>query len=229
MRELNIGTFTGILTTSESTSVVDILRILLSRKISAIPIVSNTSLSGSGAASDGPVTVSVTAPASSSPTLCGLFSTSDVKSLMLNSLRSDLEMPVRDFLRRRNANEDTRPLYHPPTSSSSDSSSASSPSSSSFTSTTSSPFPYGTPTPHGTSAFAASPSSPSGLASPFGGIGLSSSPVITCTRDDTLKTVLSKLVLNKIHRLVVVKEDNNRIDGIVSVNDILRFFTSIAN
>ncbi|KAJ4455414.1 putative 5'-AMP-activated protein kinase subunit gamma-2 [Paratrimastix pyriformis] len=50
-------------------------------------------------------------------------------------------------------------------------------------------------------------------------------PVYKCTRDDTLKTVFGRLATYNVHRLVVVDEAS-RLVGIVSVNDILRFFTA---
>ncbi|KAH7829567.1 putative cystathionine-beta-synthase domain-containing protein [Monocercomonoides exilis] len=50
-----------------------------------------------------------------------------------------------------------------------------------------------------------------------------SSMVITCTADDTLKVVLAKLARHNIHRLVVVDKQMH-LEGILSVNDILRFF-----
>jgi CBS domain-containing protein len=52
--------------------------------------------------------------------------------------------------------------------------------------------------------------------------------VITCERQENLSFVLKKLVEHRIHRLVIVKEEKGKkkVDGVVSVNDFLRFFTS---
>ncbi|KAH7826774.1 putative CBS domain-containing protein [Monocercomonoides exilis] len=49
--------------------------------------------------------------------------------------------------------------------------------------------------------------------------------VHTCHRNDKLVDVLKILAGNNIHRAVVV-DDEGCLDGVISVNDILRFFTS---
>lgn len=46
-----------------------------------------------------------------------------------------------------------------------------------------------------------------------------------CKRSDTLKTVFGRLATFNVHRLIVV-DDADKLAGIVSVNDILRFFTA---
>ncbi|KAA6402884.1 MAG: putative 5'-AMP-activated protein kinase subunit gamma-2 [Streblomastix strix] len=51
--------------------------------------------------------------------------------------------------------------------------------------------------------------------------------VFKCKKTDKLRVVLRNLAENNIHRLVIVGDDN-KLEGVISVNDILRFFTSLS-
>ncbi|KAK2962658.1 putative 5'-AMP-activated protein kinase subunit gamma [Blattamonas nauphoetae] len=47
--------------------------------------------------------------------------------------------------------------------------------------------------------------------------------IITCTKHDTLVSVIGRLARYNIHRIIVLNEQNH-IEGLISVNDILRLF-----
>ncbi|CAL8074608.1 unnamed protein product [Calicophoron daubneyi] len=49
---------------------------------------------------------------------------------------------------------------------------------------------------------------------------------MTCSKKTTLKAVIERVVLTEVHRLIMVDEDQH-IDGIISLSDILKFLISL--
>jgi 5'-AMP-activated protein kinase, regulatory gamma subunit len=47
--------------------------------------------------------------------------------------------------------------------------------------------------------------------------------VFTCTRRDTLRSIVEKLSIPGIRRLVVISPDTNRVEGIISLCDVAAF------
>lgn len=50
-----------------------------------------------------------------------------------------------------------------------------------------------------------------------------SEPILTCFKSETLKDILDKCLTKRVHRLIIV-DSTKRVEGIVSLSDILRFF-----
>jgi len=50
-----------------------------------------------------------------------------------------------------------------------------------------------------------------------------SEQIMTCLKTETLKDILDKCLAKRVHRLIIV-DSTKRVEGIVSLSDILRFF-----
>lgn len=49
-------------------------------------------------------------------------------------------------------------------------------------------------------------------------------PPVTCTADDSLRTVIERLATRSVHRIYVVDGDNMNITGIVTLRDVIACF-----
>jgi len=53
-------------------------------------------------------------------------------------------------------------------------------------------------------------------------------PPVTCRMDDTVETLLYKMVFNRVHRIYVV-DDHNKPTGVITLSDIMKFFSKITD
>jgi CBS domain-containing protein len=56
-----------------------------------------------------------------------------------------------------------------------------------------------------------------------GGAGLRASRVFVCTRDDPLRTVVERLSVPGVRRLIVVQPETRRVEGLISLSDVVSF------
>jgi hypothetical protein len=57
----------------------------------------------------------------------------------------------------------------------------------------------------------------------MGGTTSKASRVFVCTKDDALRTVVERLSVPGVRRLIVIQPDTRKVEGLISLSDVLSF------